>query len=282
MKPVKELKKDVIQRMRYCWGENAAIFFIIAGGAAAVALAWYMTADFLRSCGIALSDRRVDLSNGTVLAVTAAALVILFCIADPFLYGVRWYRLQQVRGNSVHARSMFTCYGSWKRAGQIFRLSIYLFLRQLYFIVPLAALLAAGVFFAGRIGADGGSIAYSAAEVLVFLLAGCIICAAAVYNCKYAAAAYLFVLDPDASPKELIDKSVRLSKGRSEYLVDAVLSSAVWLPLCVFIFPMVFVIPYMQMVYTAAVNEIILSGEETPFEGKTDGGSGKQVTALAK
>ncbi|MCM1024505.1 MAG: DUF975 family protein [Prevotella sp.] len=265
MKTVKELRRSVLQQMRSCWGENAAIFLITAGGAAAVALAWYIATDMLKIFGVTdPAASRIDISNGTVIAVTAAALVILFCVADPFVYGVKWYRLQHVRGRSVQARSMFSCYGSWKRAGQIFRLSAYLFAGRLYFTVPLAALLGAGIFFADKIGANGNSVVYSAAETLVFLLAGSLICAAALFNCKYAAVTYLFVLDPDSPPKELIRKSAEISKGKTDYLIEAVLSSAKCLPLCVLIFPAVFVIPYMQMVYTAAVNEIILSGETSP------------------
>lgn len=272
MKTVKELKQTVLQRLRYCWGENTAIFLISAGGIAAVALAWFMTTDFLIASGFTdQSGPRADLSNWIVLTVTAAALILLFGIAEPFRYGVKWYRLQQVRGNAVHARSIFSCYGSWKRAGQIFRLDAYLFVRRMYFAVPLIALFAAGVYLVNRIEASGNSVAYSAAVVLVLLLAGSIICASAAFNCKYSAAGYLFVLNPDASPKELIDKSVRLSKGRSDYLIEAMLSSAIWLPFCVLVFPLIFALPYMKMIYTAAVNEVILSEEtEDQNEKRSD------------
>lgn len=269
MKTIKELKQTVLQRLRYCWGENTAVFFISVGGAAAVALAWFMITDFLTASGVTdQAGPRADLSNGTVLAVTAAALILLFCIAEPFRYGVKWYRLQQVRGNAVHARSIFSCYGSWKRAGQIFRFDAYLFVRRMYFTVPLIALFAAGVYLANGIETSENSVAYSAAAVLVLLLAGSVICASAAFNCKYSAAGYLFVLDPDASPKELVDKSVRISKGRSDYLVEAMLASAIWLPFCVLIFPLVFAAPYMNMVYTAAVNEIILSEGTENQNGK--------------
>ncbi len=269
MKTVKELRQTVLQRLRYCWGENTAVFFISAGGIASAALAWFMTTDFLIAFGV--TDRagpRADLSNGTVLAVTAAALLLLYGIAEPFRYGVKWYRLQQVRGNAVHARSIFSCYGSWKRAGQIFRLDAYLFVRRMYFTVPLIALFAAGVYLVNRIEASENSVAYSAAAVLALLLAGSVICAFTAFNCKYSAAGYLFVLDPDASPKELIDKSVRLSKGRSDYLIEAMLSSAIWLPFCILVFPLIFALPYMKMIYTAAVNEIILSEETEDQNGK--------------
>lgn len=287
MKSVKELKQNVKRRMRHCWGENAAIFFITAGGVSAVALAWLLAADFLRIAGIAeTSHRRIDLMDGATLAVTAAALLILYIIAEPFRYGVKWYRLQQVRGNSVHARSLFSSYGSWKRAGQIFRMEAYLFLRRLYFIVPLAFLLALGLYLVHKIQSSGNGAAYGAAAVTVLLLTAGVICAAAVFNCRFTAAAYLFVLNPEASPKELVEKSVRISAGRTDYLAEAVLSSAKWLPACIFIFPAVFAVPYMQMIFTAAVNEIILSaevgGDDDPTAGKNSERDGKRVKSVAK
>lgn len=284
MIPVKELKQNVKRRMRYCWGENAAIFFITAGGVSAAALAWLLAADFLRTAGIAeASRRRIDLTDGATLAVTAAALLILYIIAEPFRYGVKWYRLQQVRGNSVHARSLFSCYGSWKRAGQILKLNFCLFARRLYFTLPLAAILVFGLYLVHTIQTAGSGAAYAAAAVL--LLTGGVICAAAAFNCRFASAAYLFVLDPDASVKEIIEKSVRIAKGKTDYLTEAVLSSARWLPFCVLIFPAVFVIPYMRMMYTAAVNEMIVS-----YENDADGGEntekqdrdGKRVTVVAE
>ncbi|MDE6600133.1 MAG: hypothetical protein K2K34_08670 [Oscillospiraceae bacterium] len=283
MRPVKELKQNVKRRMRYCWGENAAIFFITAGGVSAIVLAWFMTADFLRAAGIAeASRRRIDLTDGVTLAVTAAALLILYIIAEPFRYGVKWYRLQQVRGNSVHARSLFSCYGSWKRAGQIFRLEAYLFLRKLYFTAPLALLLALGLYLVHKIQSSGIGALYGAAAVTVLLLTAGVICAASVFNCRFTAAAYLFVLNPEASPKELVEKSVRISAGKTDYLAEAALSSAKWFPACIFIFPAVFTIPYMQMVFTAAVNEIILSENDDPTEGKNAERDGKQVTVVAE
>ena len=161
MKTVKELRQTVLQRMRYCWGENTAVFFISAGGIAAVALAWFITTDFLMASGVTdQSGPRADLSNGIVIAATAAALLLLFGIAEPFRYGVKWYRLQQVRGNAVHARSIFSCYGSLKRAGQIFRLDAYLFVRRMYFALPLIALFAAGTYMASRIRISENSVAY--------------------------------------------------------------------------------------------------------------------------
>lgn len=257
MKDVKELKQSVMTSMRSCWGENAAVFFISAGGGTAVLLALMLISDLLRSADPeAVSGRRIDLGSGAMLAA-AAALVMLWLLAVPFEYGVKWYRLQQVRGRSVHARSIFTCYGSWRRLGQIFRFTAALYARRLYFLLPAAALITAGIFAAIRMDT-------ALAAVIIFLSAGCVICGAVLINRKYALAPYLFVLDPKAPPKELIDKSVRLTRGREHYLSDALFAAAAWFPACILVFPAVFVVPYSQTLYTAAVNELISAGTEVP------------------
>lgn len=286
MKSVRELKQTVNLRLRYSWGENAAVFFLTAGGISAAVLMWTMIIDYMRMGGItAVGKSFVDISDGETLAVTAVIAVLFIFIAEPFRYGVKWYRLQQIRGNSVHARSIFSCYGSWKRAGQIFKLNLYLFVRRLYFTLPLAAMLAFGLYLVHKIQTSGGGAAYGAAAAAVLLLTGSVICAAAAFNCRFAAAAYLFVLDPNASAKKIVEKSVRISKGKTDYLAEALLSSARWFPLCVLIFPAVFVIPYMRMMYTAAVNEIIVSYENDAEHGddaeKADR-DGKQVTVVAE
>lgn len=264
MKTVKELKRNVLERLMCCWGESVMIFFISVGGAAAIVIAWTMTADLIGASGeAALSPNKTDLTNGAMLAATAAALLLLWGLAEPFAYGVKWYRIQQIRGNSVHARSVFSCYGSLKRVGQIYRLEAYLFVRRLYFFLPLAALLAAGIIVVDRVEKLNGGISYGAAAVLILLLTGCVLCAGAAINSKYAPVPYLFALEPDSSPKELVRKSAELTRDRTDYILEALFSAAGWLIPCILIFPAIFSIPYIKMVYTAAINEIIESGEKS-------------------
>ncbi len=262
MKTKKELQRRVTERLRCSWGENIALFFITVGGISAVCLAWLTAEDSLRAADLA--DMSPDGGHIQIImhSVTAVSMLLLWCMAVPFTYGVKWYRLQQIRGNSVHARSIFSCYGSWKRTAQVFKLSISLFLRRLPFTFPLAAVFCGGAYLALRITEKGG-IAAAAAVLLLFLTGICLVCAAAALNYRYAAAPYLFALDPDAPPKELIKRSIAVSEGKGGYITEAMMSASVWFAPCIFIFPAVFVIPYIQMTYTAAVNELIEDSEST-------------------
>lgn len=249
-----------------CWGENCAIFFITLGGLSAAVLAWLLTADFLTVTGFAgVSEKRINLSDGKILAVTAAMLVLIWLISTPFSYGVKWYRIQQVRGNSVHARSVFSCYSSFKRMGQIFRLNSVLLSKKLVFVVPAAAVLAAGIFLLNNFRErEEKEMVFSIAAVLFLMIAAGIFCAMIIFNMKYAAVPFLFALEPDKPPVYLIEKSCRIIKGHTDYLIETLLSLAVWLVPCIIFFPAIFIFPYLQMVYTGAINELILA------DGKDD------------
>lgn len=263
MKTVKELNVSVVRRLKYCWGENVAVFFMVTGVFSAVVLIWLMAADFLRAADTSgFSGRRIDLFNVPVLAATAAALFLLWIVSTPFSYGVKWYRIQQIRGNSVHARGIFSCYGSLKRLGQVFRLSAALILERLYFTIPLTALLAAEAYLISRIEQSGSGVAYSAAVVGLLLASACTFAALCLLNCRYSPAVYLFVLEPDRPAREIIEKSKRIAKGKYGYIAEAVLSAWGWLASCIAVFPVVFAAPYIQMLYTAAVNEMIMSYAE--------------------
>lgn len=255
--------------MKYCWAECCAMFFIVAGGLSALSLAWLMTEDFLRAADMAeTNERMIDLSNGFMLSATVALAVILWIMLTPFEYGVKWYRLQQVNGNSVHLRSIFSCYTSIKKFLQVMNLNGMLIIRKMFVFLPLLAVELTAAFIVRFIGAaqngeNNGNAAYNLAFVLFLLLTAALFCINKALCIKYAAAPYIYVNDPDAPPSEIIEKSKKLMEYNSSYLADVMRSLITETAFCMLIFPMVFVIPHMQMIYTAAIAEIIGSdGEE--------------------
>lgn len=259
MKSVNELKQSAVPRLMCCWGESIAVFFITMGCISAFVIAWMIAVDFAATSGVVeISDKKIDLSNGIILAITAAMFFLLWIALTPFSYGVKWYRMQQIRGNSVHARSIFSCYTSIRRAGQVFRLSFELLFRRLYILVPFIAVLISGLLLISYIAGKGEiTLGYAAVVVLLLLLAGIMYCAYSVINIKYALVPYLFALEPDKSPKELIEKSRRLVKGKYGYMAEVLSSLTSYFIPCILIFPAVFIMPYVKMVYTAAMNELI-------------------------
>lgn len=241
--------------MKRCWGENCALFFIPAGGLAAAVFAWYLTGNFFVSMGI------IDNMNDKLTLVIAAAyFLLMWVITVPFHYGARWYRLQQVRGHSVHAKSVFSCYFSTKRMLQVYKLSLMLFVKKLPMMLPLIALMGAGLFLITLFDSYGNSIGYNLLVVFLLMLSVVMYIAYNIINIKYAAAPYIFALGFDRPAKEIINDSVRFMGNKHTYMIDVLRNCALMLIPCILIFPLVFVIPKMMMIYTAAINEVIENG----------------------
>ncbi len=255
MKNVKELKQGIAPRMKRCWGECCALFFISAGGLTAALFACYLIMNFLVTMGIA-----EGVNDLLALAVAAVVFLIMWVIAVPYQYGVRWYRLQQVRGHSVHAKSVFSCYFSTKRMLQVYKLSAMLFIKRCVLIIPIAALLGASIFLVIRINEGSGSVGDNLLVVVLLMLSVVIYLAYTIINVKYVAAPYIFALGHDRPASEIIKESVRFMKDKQGYMIEVLRSCAVMLIPCVLVFPAVFVLPRMMMLYTAAINEIIESG----------------------
>ncbi len=255
MKNVKELKQAVEPRMKRCWGESCALFFILTGGIIAAAFALYLTGDFLVCTGV------IDnISDKLMLAISGVLFLIMWVIAVPYNYGSRWYRLQQVRGHSVHAKSVFSCYFSTKRMFQVYKLSILLFIKKCVLLIPLAALTGTGIYLITKLGETDHSLGYSMAVVVLLMLSVVVYLAYTIITTKYAAAPYIFALGFDRPASEIISDSVRFMKDKRGYMIEVLRSCALMLIPCVLVFPMIFVIPKMMMIYTAAINEVIESG----------------------
>ena len=254
MKKFKELKQSIAPRMKRCWGEVCALFFISAGGIIAGVFAWYLTVNYLMATGIISS-----MNDPISLLSAAAVFLFMWIISVPYRYGARWYRLQQVRGHSVHAKSVFSCYFSSKRMLQIYKLSIFLTLRKSPLIMIMLMTVGAAAFCVIRLNANEGAI-YSFVIVILIMISVVVYLAYTIINVKYTAAPYLFAIGHDRPAKEIISESVQFMKGKRGYMIEVLRSCALMLLPCVLIFPLVFVIPKMMMIYTAAINEVIENG----------------------
>lgn len=266
MKKTKELKQHALSRIRCCWGECCAVFFIIAGELAVIIIALLLAYDYLMT--FSTSNFPVWLA----VALTSLLASLLWLAVAPFTYGVRWYRIQQIRGNVVFARSMFSCYASLKKMLQVLKLNSMLALRRFPVLILICGAIAAEFYMVDKAGKVIGqdNFLYNAAAALMLLLAAIGVCLFMILGLKYAPVPYLYALDPDSPPKEIISKSLKLMKDSSHYLIETMLSVAGWFVPCILIFPMVFVVPYIQMVYTAAINEIIEHGEEPEVNSENE------------
>ena len=259
-----------------CCGELCTIFFLTVGGFAMFILACIVSAVLLAGGSFPTDDP--DFPYMKLFLICTAVFILLLVAATPLFYGVCWYRIQQIQGNSVHARSIFSCYTSLKKLWSVFRLNSVLIVKKLYVIVPTAGISALGFYISGIVEhRTGKGAAYYSLFILAAAVTAGMLCLILVFNARYAAVPYLYVLEPGRSAAELISTSIQLMQGKKRYLSEVMLSLTGWLVPCLIIFPMIFIIPYIQMVYSAAINEIIMSGygEGGRSVGKDD--AGKQL-----
>ena len=140
---------------------------------------------------------------------------------------------------------------------QVYRLSILLFLKKCLLLIPLAALIGMGIYLITRFDASGGSFGYNLAVVVLLMLSVVVYLAYTIINIKYAAAPYIFALGFDRPAGEIINESVRFMKGKHGYMVEILRSCALMLLPCILVFPLVFIVTKILMIYTAAINELI-------------------------
>lgn len=263
--------------MMYCFGELCTVFFLTVGGAAMFVLAVLIAEELIIDPeSSAVGTDVLIFSYGKLFLAAAAAAIIIIIAVTPLSYGVGWYRIQQIRGVSVHARSIFSCYTSSGKLWQVLRLNSILIIKKLYIVLPLA-LIAAALFY--LVGLAGNVVENVIVYYMLFfgalLVTFCLIVPALMLNVRYAAVPYLYVLGSDKTAAELIAESKRIMKGKGKYIAEVMFSLSWWLIPCLIIFPMIFIIPYIHMVYTAAINEIIL--DENIEEEHTDGSVNAEV-----
>ena len=247
MKNYKEIRQHVNVRLKYCMGESFMIFFITAGALAAFVMLWMIITGMF----VMFTDPYV-----TALSVIAG-LILMWLVFTPFKYGVKWYRIQHVRGQSVPARGIFSCYMSLSRLLKMFRVDFGITMRKLCVILPAAASAGAAYYM---LQGERNILLYCVSAAFMLISAGLLILYI-ILNIRYSLVSFIYVLEPDIPIKTLIRESKRLVKGRISYCVKILLSAA-WLIIpCLLIFPAVFIVPYIQMVYTAMINEMIRQEE---------------------
>ena len=247
MKNSRKLKQHASARIKYCWGESVMIFFITVGGFAAFIITWMIINN--------ISGAITNLYD--IIVSSVMEMLLLWLVFTPFSYGVKWYRIQQIRGQQVPARGIFSCYMSMSRMLDVFCLDIAITLRRLGVIIPAAAAAAAAYY----LYANGGNIIlYCAAAAFMLIFAGLLVLYVAA-DIRYSLIIFAYVLKPDVPIKDLIRESKRLVKGKTGYCIKVMLSLTGLFILCLLIFPAVFIVPYMQMVYAAMINELIRQEE---------------------
>ena len=264
------IRSEARGRLRNNWGPALGITGILIAGNFVIALlaelGYYLTglmtsfgmmdlAAAIRAGGIPLA--------GFFLVPVACAVLALLLLAPLWLGFVRWMSFL-ARGERLDAEAVFSYYLP-ANYGAALRFSCAFFLR----IAGWAALcLLPGAAFAGVSALAGsGSLSLPAAIVNLFdVLGGTLELGGVIllFNrvLQYFAAPFLFVTRGTVS--ESIALSVRVMNGYKSSVLRLLLSFLGWALLCVFAFPLIYVLPYITETLLVAAKWIVYNYENYP------------------
>ncbi len=260
LKGSQQLKKNALDRLSVCWGETTGIYFMNFGYVLLIFVIWIAIA--LLTVGI---TNLYSLKTDGILAVklvkiiiyTVFLLIVSYIIKIPFNFGKCWYLLQNAKGNSVQASSLFTCYTSSKRFFDTIKIEVILAIKKILFGIPLIFIGLLEIFLWNIIIEKYGAVWYTVSTVFIILTACCLVAVYYIFTLRYRLVPYIYAQNPDRSSKEIIKNGEKMMYGRESYMIEIIMSMVKWFIPCILIFPSIFIIPYMMLVYSGAVNEII-------------------------
>lgn len=199
------------------------------------------------------------------IAASAAIVIIAYLCSCPLYLGIRWYYSQIARGNYMPVSSVFAPYRSCDSFFRAIRIRTYIDLRRLAVLIPCAICLAAAHKLLKLLYPDGitmgGNIVFAlciASAAFIFLL----------FTIKYIPAGYLIAEYTDCGADEILHRSRELFSKHSELLPMLYCSFAGWIALCIFMFPILFVLPYMSLSTALCINYCLhVSGEDESSAG---------------
>lgn len=260
LKNGQQLKKNALDRLSLCWGETTGIFFMNFG---------YALLIFVSCIGIALMTIGINnlykiktdgLANEKIIKVIiySTVFIVISCIIKiPFNFGKCWYMLQNAKGNTVQASSLFICYTSKKRFFTTIQMEIVLSIKKILFGVPLIAIGVLEFLLWDMIIEKYGSFWYTVSIVFIILTACCLLAVYYIFTLRYRLVPYIYALNPDIPSKEIIKTGEKMMYGRETYMIEIIMSMVKWFIPCILIFPAIFIVPNMMLTYSGAVNEII-------------------------
>jgi len=204
------------------------------------------------------------------LAVSGGCLLLSFLLLSPLNLGaVKWY-YELSSGGEASFELLFTYFSSFKlycRAlWYAINLSVRSFFWTLLFLLPGSFCLAAASWL---YSVENIPLYLSVVSLLmvigVFLLAfGCVF--AFIYLQKYYVASYLICQDNTVPAIQCFKTSCRYSRGSRGFIALFRLSFLLWYLLCVFIFPVLYVIPYTEASYAIYAKYLIQKGNLERFK----------------
>ena len=258
---IRELRHTAVNNIKKGWPEFCFISLlcsgIIAFGYTAILLVGQIT-------GVSLNKHELfELSTPPPSFVIPAVIIILavYVSSIPLYYGIRWFYMQAARGFIAPLSSLFAMYRSKKTIRACFITKAATLLSMIRNLaLPAAAVYLLSVFFLQF------AETRSRFRFPVLILLGAMVALLIGYmisiSMDYLFVSYLFTSDPYRKPRDIIIESRRLFTDNLTPIAKITATNCFWLVLAPIVFPLIFIIPYVNFIFAVTLSDLIKPHEQ--------------------
>ncbi len=254
-----KIKKMALDVLTDNWGQALVVIFVLILIHAIFSFAEMSMNNVLSYYGFVSDDDFILWSqNKYLIMVSAVRAVLELIFICPIYMGAVWWYIHYVRGENNSVTSVFVCYSN----GMIFFKSIVV--KLLVFLIKLTVMIPICVCIYAQYKLIDYSLKRGVNDSVFILLAiccaiftACLICFYVLFSLRYALVDYCFVLNPDTKISEIMKFSVKKMKNKKIQLIKIAVSFLWYIPACLFIFPLLFVLPYYAMSFSLVINNIM-------------------------
>ena len=267
MTGIRDLKKRSSELFRKCWAEAAFISLLQMG----LFLLLYAVIMLL---GIITGA----LQTGSILPkfnsfppnfiIGSVILILIYYIStDPLMLGIRWYYWHAAEKNVMPVSSVFAGYRSTEYALSLIKLKVITDMRRLTPAIVSAACMAVTISITKKL------LTYTLSDTGAFLIkVGCaVVCGGLILfflisGMQYVPVGYLLADNPDAGADNIIKLSKKIVSKKYAYMMMLYASFIGWYVICIAGFPVLALIPYLNMTSAVFINDSIeqINSEITP------------------
>ena len=188
-------------------------------------------------------------SNIFSIIILILNFMIQYAIISPLILGIWRCLYLSVRNNNIQIRELFYFYSSVKLFFRSFFLRLNLFIRQFLYLLILFLPAITLSFLMSDYAAEffKYNLSTFASAILMFAAAVLWICAAIIYVIiilRYSFTCIIAASDDKININQSVKLSINRTNGYKFCIFKFTLSFIGWFLLCIFIFPLIYVLPY--------------------------------------
>lgn len=269
---IREIKKAAAEKfVAYC-GQVMAAVLIILSITVVFTVAEGCVYNFFKTMGL-INNSEFAFGN-IYLIITAGLFFILgYVFLVPVYVGTVWWFLHFVRGEKNSIKSLFICYSKFSIFAKTIALKAVVLFYKVLLLIPIIGV----IYLTSKMMKISFSTDVTSSEIIMLTICGilfavCIIMLYIYYIFSFALVDYIFVFNPDLKISRIIGLSFTIMKKNKAKFFKFSLSFLAWLPACLLVFPLLYVVPYFATAFTMLASDVLLKNiavHEETVTGRT-------------